>query len=186
MKLYFKHMVCDRCKMLVKAELEKLGLTYSEVNLGEADIIEQATPSQIDAMDSALRKSGIEVLENKKSILIEKIKNTIIEQVHFVKQALPTNLSTLLSEGSHHDYTYLANLFSVSQGTTIEKFYLQHRTERIKELLLYNELNITEIARLMHYSSVAHLSNQFKKQTGYTPSYFKQLKNPHRIPLEDI
>jgi AraC-like DNA-binding protein len=106
--------------------------------------------------------------------------------VHYVKEAIPTNLSTLLAEVLHLDYVYLANLFSYTEGRTIEKFYLQHRIERIKELLMYDELNITEIARLMHYSSVAHLSNQFKKRTGFTPSFFKQLKNPHRIPLEDI
>jgi len=172
--------------MIVKAELENLGLHYLKVELGEADIMEDLTPSQIDELDTALRKSGIEVLESKKSILIEKIKNIIIEQVHYVEEPLPTNLSTLLSEALHHDYTYLANLFSISQGTTIERFYISHRVERIKELLLYDELNITEIARLMHYSSVAHMSNQFKKLTGLTPSFFKHLKNPHRISLEDI
>lgn len=172
--------------MIVKAELDKLGLHYLKVELGEADIVEDLTPLQIDALDTELRKSGIEVLESKKSILIEKIKNIIIEQVHYVEEPLPTNLSTLLSEALHHDYTYLANLFSISQGTTIEKFYISHRVERIKELLLYDELNITEIARLMHYSSVAHMSNQFKKLTGLTPSFFKHLKNPHRISLEDI
>jgi YesN/AraC family two-component response regulator len=172
--------------MIVKAELENLGLHYLKVELGEADIAEDLTPSQIDELDTALRKSGIEVLESKKSILIEKIKNIIIEQVHYVEEPLPTNLSTLLSEALHHDYTYLANLFSISQGTTIERFYISHRVERIKELLLYDELNITEIARLMHYSSVAHMSNQFKKLTGLTPSFFKHLKNPHRISLEDI
>lgn len=186
MKLYFKHMVCIRCKMIVKAELDNLGLHYQRVELGEADIVEDLTPAQIDELDTALRKSGIEVLESKKSILIEKIKNIIIEQVHYVEEPMPTNLSTLLSETLHHDYTYLANLFSISQGTTIEKFYISHRVERIKELLLYDELNITEIARLMHYSSVAHMSNQFKKLTGLTPSFFKHLKNPHRISLEDI
>lgn len=186
MKLYFKHMVCIRCKMIVKAELENLGLHYLKVELGEADIVEDITAAQIDELDTALRKSGIEVLESKKSILIEKIKNIIIEQVHYVEEPLPTNLSTLLSEALNHDYTYLANLFSISQGTTIEKFYISHRVERIKELLLYDELNITEIARLMHYSSVAHMSNQFKKLTGLTPSFFKHLKNPHRISLEDI
>jgi YesN/AraC family two-component response regulator len=172
--------------MIVKAELENLGLHYQKVELGEADIVEDLTPGQIDELDTALRKSGIEVLESKKSILIEKIKNIIIEQVHYVEEPLPTNLSTLLSEALYHDYTYLANLFSISQGTTIEKFYISHRVERIKELLLYDELNITEIARLMHYSSVAHMSNQFKKLTGLTPSFFKHLKNPHRISLEDI
>ncbi|MFY9158269.1 helix-turn-helix domain-containing protein [Aquirufa ecclesiirivi] len=186
MKLFFKHMVCIRCKMIVKAELDSMGLHYYSVELGEAIIEENLTPNQWDQLDTALRKSGIELLESKKSILIEKIKNIIIEQVHYVEEPLPTNLSTLLSELLCHDYTYLANLFSVSQGITIEKFYILHRVERIKELLIYDELNITEIARLMHYSSVAHMSNQFKKLTGLTPSFFKNLKNPHRISLEDI
>jgi len=186
MKIFFKHMVCIRCKMIVKAELENMGLHYQKVELGEAEIDEDLTPYQLDQLDKALRKSGIEVLESKKSILIEKIKNIIIEQIHYVEEPLPTNLSTLLSEALQHDYTYLANLFSISQGTTIEKFYIAHRVERIKELLLYDELNITEIASLMHYSSVAHMSNQFKKITGLTPSFFKHLKNPHRISLEDL
>jgi YesN/AraC family two-component response regulator len=137
-------------------------------------------------LDKALRKSGIELLESKKSILIEKIKNIIIEQVHYVEEPLSTNLSTLLADTLLHDYTYLANLFSATQGITIERFYLTHRVERIKELLLYDELNITEIAQIMHYSSVAHMSNQFKKLTGLTPSFFKKLKNPHRTSLEDI
>jgi YesN/AraC family two-component response regulator len=157
-----------------------------KVELGEADIVEDLTPLQLDQLDTELRKSGIEVLESKKSIMIEKIKNIIIEQVHYVEEPLATNLSTLLAEALQHDYTYLANLFSISQGTTIENFYIAHRVERIKELLLYDELNITEIANLMHYSSVAHMSNQFKKITGLTPSFFKNLKNPHRISLEDI
>ena len=156
------------------------------MSLGEADVLEDLSMTQISELDHALRKSGIEVLENKKSILIEKIKNIIIEQVHYEEEQLATNLSTLLAETLHHDYKYLANLFSLSQGTTIEKFYISHRVERIKELLLYNELNITEIADLMHFSSVAHMSNQFKKITGLTPSYFKNLKNPQRIALEDI
>ena len=148
--------------------------------------MEDLSLTQITELDHALRKSGIEVLENKKSILIEKIKNIIIEQVHYEEEQLATNLSTLLAETLHHDYTYLANLFSLSQGTTIEKFYISHRVERVKELLLYNELNITEIADLIHFSSVAHMSNQFKKITGLTPSFLKNLKNPHRIALEDI
>lgn len=186
MTLYFKHMVCIRCKMIVKSELENLGLHSVKIALGEADILEDISPSQIDELDSALRKSGIEVLESKKSILIERIKNIIIEQVHYEEEPMATNLSTLLADALNHDYTYLANLFSLSQGTTIEKFYIAHRIERIKELLLYDELNVTEIARMMHYSSVAHMSNQFKKITGLTPSFFKQLKNPHRISLEDI
>lgn len=186
MKIFFKHMVCIRCKMIVKAALEYMNFHVEKVELGEADIEEELSPGQLEQLDTELRKSGIEILESKKSILMEKIKNLIIERVHYIEEPLSTNLSTLLAETLHYDYTYLANLFSMSQGTTIEKFYIAHRVERIKELLLYDELNITEIADLMHYSSVAHMSNQFKKITGLTPSYFKHLKNPHRISLEDI
>jgi YesN/AraC family two-component response regulator len=179
-------MVCIRCKMIVKAELANMNLHYFSVELGEAIIEETLSPQKWDELDKALRKSGIELLESKKSILIEKIKNIIIEQVHYVEEPLSTNLSTLLADSLLHDYTYLANLFSATQGITIERFYLTHRVERIKELLLYDELNITEIAEVMHYSSVAHMSNQFKKLTGLTPSFFKKLKNPHRTSLEDI
>jgi YesN/AraC family two-component response regulator len=172
--------------MIVKAELANMNLHYFSVELGEAIIEETLSPQKWDELDKALRKSGIELLESKKSILIEKIKNIIIEQVHYVEEPLSTNLSTLLADSLLHDYTYLANLFSATQGITIERFYLTHRVERIKELLLYDELNITEIAEVMHYSSVAHMSNQFKKLTGLTPSFFKKLKNPHRTSLEDI
>jgi YesN/AraC family two-component response regulator len=186
MKIFFKNMVCIRCKLIVKAELEEMGIRYMKVELGEADVEDELTQDQLNKLDLALRKSGIEILESKKSILVEKIKTIIIEQVHYVDEPLTTNLSTFLADTLNHDYTYLANLFSVSQGTTIEKFYIAHRVERIKELLLYDELNITEIARMLHYSSVAHMSNQFKKTTGLTPSFFKHLKNPHRTLLEDL
>lgn len=186
MKIFFKHMVSIRCKMIVKSELEQMGLHFEKVELGEAVIKEDISHGQLAQLDGALRKSGIEILEDRKSILIEKIKNIIIEKVHYEEEPLQTNLSTLLAETLHYDYAFLANLFSVSQGSTIEKFYIAHRIERIKELLIYDELNITEIADLMHYSSVAHMSNQFKKITGLTPSFFKHLKNPHRIALEDI
>jgi YesN/AraC family two-component response regulator len=179
-------MVSIRCKMIVKAELDHMGLHYEKVDLGEVIIEEDLNVSQLAQLDIALRKSGIQVLEDRKSILIEKIKNIIIEKVHYEEEPLPTNLSTLLADTLHHDYSFLANLFSVSQGSTIEKFYIAHRIERIKELLMYDEFNITEIAYLMHYSSVAHMSNQFKKITGLTPSFFKHLKSPQRIALEDI
>jgi YesN/AraC family two-component response regulator len=179
-------MVSIRCKMIVKAELDHMGLHYEKVDLGEVIIEEDLNVSQLAQLDIALRKSGIQVLEDRKSILIEKIKNIIIEKVHYEEEPLPTNLSTLLADTLHHDYSFLANLFSVSQGSTIEKFYIAHRIERIKELLMYDEFNITEIAYLMHYSSVAHMSNQFKKIPGLTPSFFKHLKSPQRIALEDI
>ena len=186
MKLYLKNMVSIRCKMIVKSEIERMGFHYTNVVLGEANIDEDISHKQWEQLDSNLRTYGIELLEDKKSILIEKIKNIIIDQVHYAEEPLKINLSQLIADVLCHDYTYLANLFSANQGITIEHFYIQHRIERIKELLMYDELNITEIADMMHYSSVAHLSNQFKKTTGLSPSYFKKLKNQKRTSLEDI
>jgi AraC-like DNA-binding protein len=186
MKLFLKYMVSIRCKMLVKAELARLGLHYRRVELGEAEIEEDITPEQWNILDRALRKSGIELMEDKKSILIEKIKTLIVELVHYSEDPLEINLSEYLSQKLHHDYTYLANLFSESQGITIEHFHIVHKIERVKELLVYDELNITEIAWKMHYSSVAHLSNQFKKMTGLTPSFFRKIKNKKRSTLEDL
>jgi len=179
-------MVSIRCKMLVKAELEKLGLHYKKVELGEAEIEEDISPKQWDELNANLKKSGIELMDDKKSILIEKIKKVIIEQVHYSDEPLEINFSDFLSEKLRHDYTYLANLFSESQGITIEHFHIMHKIERVKELLIYDELNITEIAWKMGYSSVAHLSNQFKKMTGLTPSFFKKIKEKKRDTLEDI
>jgi AraC-like DNA-binding protein len=178
-------MVSIRCKMLVKTELEKAGLHYTNVELGEAEIEEDISAAQWDELNIALQKSGIELIDNKRSILIEKIKNIIIELVHYSQEPLATNFSEFLSRKLNHDYTYLANLFSETQGSTIEHFMIAHKIERVKELLKYDELNITEIASKMHYSSVGHLSNQFKKITGLTPSYFKKLKQM-RGSLEDI
>jgi YesN/AraC family two-component response regulator len=186
MKLFLKYMVSIRCKMLVKAELDKLGIHHRIVELGEAEIEEDITSEQWTTLDRALRKSGIELLEDKKSILIEKIKTLIVEQVHYTEDPLEINLSEYLSQKLHHDYTYLANLFSESQGITIEHYHIVHKIERVKELLVYDELNITEIAWKMGYSSVAHLSNQFKKMTGLTPSFFRKIKNKKRSALEDL
>jgi len=179
-------MVCIRCQMVVKAELEKLGLHYVDVKIGEANIIENIQPEQLEQLDAALRKSGLQLMDDKKSILVEKIKSAIIELVHYTDEQIKVNLSDFLSEKLNHDYTYLSNLFTEVKGTTIEKFYLAHKTERVKELIVYDELNLTEIAYKMHYSSVAHLSNQFKKITGLTPSHFKKLKNKRRGTLEDV
>ena len=179
-------MVCIRCQMVVKSELEKLGLHYIDVKIGEADIIEQILPEQIQLLDIALRKSGLLLMDNKRSILVEKIKSSIIEMVHYSDEQIKVNLSDYLSEKLDHDYTYLANLFSEVKGITIEKFYLGHKIERVKELIVYDELNLTEIAFKMHYSNIAHLSNQFKKVTGLTPSHFKQLKNKRRGTLENL
>ena len=179
-------MVCIRCKMVVKAELEKLGLHYIVVELGEAEIMESISEEQHDQFKEALLKSGLELLDNKKSVLIQKIKNVIIELIHYSEEPLAINFSDHLSQKLNHNYTYLANLFSEVQGTTIEQFIIAHKIERVKELLVYNELNLTEIAYLMHYSSVGHLSAQFKKVTGLTPSHFKQLREKRRNMLENL
>jgi len=179
-------MVCIRCKMVVKAELEKLGLHYIVVELGEAEIMEDISVEQHDQFKDALLKSGLELLDDKKSVLIQKIKNVIVELIHYSEEPLAINFSDHLSQKLNHNYTYLANLFSEVQGTTIEKFIIAHKIERVKELLVYNELNLTEIAYLMHYSSVAHLSAQFKKITGLTPSHFKQLREKRLTMLENL
>ena len=179
-------MVCIRCKMVVKKELAKLGLHYTVVELGEVEILENISDGQHDQFKAALLKSGLELMDDKKSVLIQKIKNVIVELVHYSQEPLTTKFSEFLSQKLNHDYTYLANLFSEVQGTTIEKFFIAHKIERVKELLVYDELNLTEIAYLMHYSSVAHLSAQFKKVTGLTPSHFKQLREKRRSMLEDV
>ena len=179
-------MVCIRCQIVVKSELEKLGLKYINVKIGEADIVEDILPEQLEQLDIALKKSGLLLMDNKKSVLVEKIKTAIIELVHYSEEQIKVNLSDYLSEKLNYDYTYLANLFSEVKGITIEKFYLTHKIEKVKELIVYDELNITEIAYKMHYSSVAHLSNQFKKITGLTPSHFKKLKIKRRSTLENV
>lgn len=172
--------------MLVKAELEKLGIRYKTVELGEAELEENISAEQRNLLNSALKKSGIELMEDKKSILIQQIKNIIVEQVHYSEEPLEINFSVYLSQKLHYDYTYLANLFSESQGMTLEHFHIIHKIERVKELLVYDELNISEIASKMNYSSTAHLSSQFKKITGLSPSFFKNLKDKKRGSLEDI
>jgi YesN/AraC family two-component response regulator len=163
-----------------------LGLHYVDVKIGEANIIEDMLPEQLQHLDIALRKSGLQLMDDRKSILVEKIKSAIIELVHYTDEQIKVNLSDFLSDKLNHDYTYLSNLFSEVKGITIEKFYLAHKIEKVKELIVYNELNLTEIAYKMHYSSVAHLSNQFKKITGLTPSHFKKLRNKRRGTLEDV
>lgn len=179
-------MVSNRCKMTVKEELKKLGLHFIVVDLGEVEIMENMTMEQKEKLKIGLMNSGLELIDNKRSVLIGKIKNVIIEMVHHSEDYIKINFSVFLSDKLNHDYTYLANLFSEVQGTTIEHFIIYHKIERIKELILYNELNITEIANKMNYSSVSHLSNQFKKVTGLSPSHFKKLQVKKRFPIEDI
>ena len=179
-------MVSARCKMVVKDELKKLGLHFVLVDLGEVEVMETLDSDQLDELRKALLVSGLELMDDKKAVLIEKIKIIIIELVHHSDGEMKLKFSNFLSEKMHHDYTYLSNLFSEVQGTTIEQFLIAHKIERIKELIIYDELNITEIAWKMNYSSVAHLSNQFKKVTGLTPSHFKQMKTKRRCQLEDV
>jgi AraC-like DNA-binding protein len=179
-------MVSNRCKMAVKDELRKLGLHFIFVDLGEVEIMEDISMEQRAQLKMDLLSAGLELIDDKRGVLIEKIKNVIIEMVHHTDEIMKINFSNFLSEKLHHDYTYLANLFSEVQGTTIEQFIISHKVERIKELIIYGELNITEISWKMNYSSVAHLSNQFKKVTGLSPSHFKQLKDKRRSPIEEI
>jgi YesN/AraC family two-component response regulator len=172
--------------MIVRSELENLGITYSVVELGEVSINEVPGVMKYNQLKAALLAHGLEILEDKKSILIEKIKNTIVESIHYSDEPLAVNFSVYLSEQLNLDYKYLSNLFSEVKGTTIEQYIIAHKIEHVKELLIYNELTLTEIADKLHYSSVAHLSNQFKKVTGLTPSFFKGLKHKRLIAREDL
>ena len=179
-------MVSIRCKLLVKSELDKLGLHYLKVELGEVNVKENLTEEQRNQLKAELLKSGLELMDDKKAILIEKIKNLIVEMVHYSEEVPKTNFSDFLSEKLNHDYTYLANLFSEVTGITIEQYMIAHKIERVKELLIYDELTLTEISYRLNYSSVAHLSNQFKKVTGLTPTFFKNLKHKKRNTLENV
>jgi AraC-like DNA-binding protein len=186
MKLYIKYMVCIRCKMVVKSELEKLGLHYKKVDLGEVDIVGEITAQQHDQLKIGLLKSGLELMDDKKAVLIEKIKNVIIEMVHYADEPPKINFSDYLSGKLNYDYSYLSNIFSEVTGITIEHYIIAHKIERVKELLLYDELSLSEISYRLNYSSVAHLSNQFKKVTGLTPSYFKALKHKRLKSLNNV
>ena len=172
--------------MLVKTELDKLGLHYRVVELGEVEIEENITADQTEQLKSALLQSGLELMDDKKARLIEKIKNVVVEMVHYEDEFPKTKNSEYIAGKLNHNYTYLANLFSEATGTTIEHYIIIHKIERAKELIIYDELTLTEIAWKLNYSSVAHLSNQFKKITGLTPSFFKKLKTKRLIPLEDL
>jgi AraC-like DNA-binding protein len=179
-------MVSLRCKMIVKEELKKLGLHFIVVDLGEIDIMEDISNEKREQLKIALLESGLELMDDKRAVLIEKIKNVIIELVHYSDEIPKVNYSDYISEKLNHDYTYLSNIFSEVKGITIQQFIIIHKIERVKELLLYDELNLTEISYKLHYSSVAHLSSQFKKITGLSPSQFKQLKVRSRSSIEEI
>jgi AraC-like DNA-binding protein len=180
-------MVSNRCKMAVKEALQNLGLHFIVVELGEVEVMETISAEQREELKATLLPSGLELMDDRRSVLIERIKNVIVQMVHHSdEEEINVNFSHYLAGKLNHDYTYLANLFSEVQGTTIEQFIIAHKIERIKELIIYGELNITEIAWKMKYSSVAHLSNQFKKMTGLSPSHFKQLKDKRRNPIEEV
>ncbi|ANF52809.1 AraC family transcriptional regulator [Chryseobacterium glaciei] len=186
MKLYIKYMVSLRCKMVVHEELNNLGIKHAVVDLGIVEILNDITKQQREILKGNLLKYGLELLDNKKSILIEKIKNVITEMIHYSDEVPKENFSDYLSEKLGYDYTYLANTFSEVKGITIQHFIIVNKIEKVKELLLYDELNLTEISYKLNYSSVAHLSNQFKKITGLSPSFYKQLKQKRTKNLEDI
>lgn len=179
-------MVCDRCIMVVQNELEKLGLDAKNIKLGEVILSKEITSLEKENLSKTLEPLGFEVIDDKKGRIIEKIKNIIIDLVHHQDSDVKTNLSDVLSDKLHHDYNYLSNMFSEVEGTTIEKYFIAQKVEKVKELLVYDELSLSEIANRLNYSSVAYLSNQFKKVTGLTPSHFKQIKEDKRKPLDKV
>lgn len=179
-------MVSNRCKIVVKEVLKELNFHFILVDLGEVEIMETLNTEQLTRLKKALQFSGLELMDDKRSILIEKIKNVIIEMVHDSNDLIKINHSDYISEKLNMDYTYLSNIFSEIKGITIQQYIITHKIEKVKELIMYGELNLTEIAYQLNYSSVAHLSNQFKKITGLTPSHFKQLKDKRRSPIEEI
>jgi AraC-like DNA-binding protein len=172
--------------MVVKAQLENKGLHPLSVNLGEVEIEGDLSKEQLSELNTSLKSLGFEIIDDKKSQTIERIKNAIVTLVHHTDHEINTNLSAFISSQLHQDYNYLSNLFSEVEGTTIEKYFISQRIERAKELLVYDELTISEIADQLGYSSVAYLSNQFKKVTGFTPSYFKSLKEYKRKNIEEL
>lgn len=186
MKLFIKYMVSNRCKLAVKEELRRLGLHFIVVDLGEVEIMEDMTTNQREQLRAGLLLSGLELMDDRRAVLIERINNVITEMIHHSDELPKVNYSDYISEKLKYDYTYLSNLFSEVKGITIQQSIIIHKIERVKELLFYDELNLTEISFKMHYSSVAHLSNQFKKVTGLTPSAYKQLKEKKRSSLEEI
>ncbi len=186
MKLYIKYMVSQRCKMVVRDTLQKLGINDAIVDLGVVDIQESINQKQHDLFKEALLASGLELLDDNKSILVEKIKNIITEMIHYDDESPKVNYSDFISEKLGYDYTYLSNVFTGVKGITIQQYIILNKIEKVKELILYDELNLTEISYKLNYSSVSHLSNQFKKITGLSPSYYKQLKQKRQGNLENL
>lgn len=186
MHLYIKNMVCNRCILVVQQELQKLGINSCKVTLGEVETVDDPSKEQIQELSDNLAAIGFELLSNNKQQIIEKIKNIIINQVHYMEEENPYKYSEILSRALHKDYTYLSSLFSEVEGITIEKFLINQKIEKVKEMITYDQLSLSEIAYKLGYSSVAHLSSQFKKVTGLTPSHFKQVGENKRKPLDKV
>ena len=186
MKLYIKNMVCNRCIMVVQDELEKIGLQPINVELGSAELGKELNKDELKNLNTQLIALGFSLIDDKKSQLIERVKNIIVDLVHNHNADLKTNLSTLLEEKLNQDYNQISSVFSEIENTTIEKYFIHQKIERVKELIVYGELTLSEIAFQLHYSSVAHLSTQFKKITGLNPSHFKTIKSNKRKPLDEI
>lgn len=186
MKLYIKNMVCNRCIMVVESEIRKFGLHPRRVQLGEVEIEEDLNEEEKLAFDEALQQLGFELISDRKSRLVQHIKTCVLELVYKKQELGNLNLSQYLANNLGHDYSYLSNLFSEIQGSTIEQFFISQKIERVKELLVYDELSLSEIADLLGYSSVSHLSKQFKKITGLTPTFFKNIKEHKRTPIDEL
>ena len=186
MHLYIKNMVCPRCIAAVRNELEQMNLSIISIELGEAEITRDLSTEELEHLDSTLRKLGFELIGDRKSRMIEQIKTEIVYMVHHSDEILKTNLSAWLADKLHYDYTYLSNLFSEVEGTTIEKYYIAQRIEKVKELLVYDEISLAEIAHSLGYSSAAYLSSQFKKVTGLTPTFYKSVKETKRRNIDEL
>ncbi|MBS7565291.1 helix-turn-helix transcriptional regulator [Mucilaginibacter sp. Bleaf8] len=186
MKIHIKNMVCHRCKLAVEAELKSSGYHPTHVELGEVTVSEELSHQQLAELNTKLKHLGFELIDDRKSRTVEKIKNLVIKLVHHTDTTLAINLSEYLAEHLHYEYKYLSNLFSETEGTTIEKYYISQKIEKVKELLIYDELTLSQIAYRMGYSSVAYLSNQFKKETGLTPTHFKTIKDNKRRNIEEL
>lgn len=186
-KIYIKNMVCNRCIMVVRTEFDKLGIPVSSIKLGEVELVSDEIEDTLKKqLVHILKDWGFTLIDDKKEQLIEQVKNIIVELVHQQNNNLKVNLSTYISERIHYDYNYISNLFSDIEGTTIEKYFIEQKIEKVKELIVYDELTINQIAFELNYSSVAHLSAQFKKVTGLTPSHFKKIKTDKRKPLDEL
>jgi len=186
MKIHIKNMVCHRCKLAVEQVVTNNGYHVQQVELGEVIIDEDLNSEKLKTLDVQLKHLGFELIDDRKAKLVEKIKNLIVDRVHHNSDTLNINLSDYLAGRLHYEYNYLSNLFSEAEGITIEKYYISQKIEKVKELLIYNELTLSEIAYRMGYSGVAYLSSQFKKETGFTPSHFKAIKENKRRNIEEL